>query len=379
MNINITITEILKDKLSLMSKIYSSNRKDEKYPMAIKFDEKGMLHAINTSVSLSYKLGSDEVGLIPSLPEKPFLLPDGAVKLLLATSLGTEVIIEVEKSVIGIKTSKKKTSARFAGLSVNTFPEIEAIDRSDLIVSQISSEYIERAIKATLFSVSSNNAKPIYTGLHFIAKSSQLTCFSCDGYTSAIHQTKTDNAEFTISIPKDTIGLIQSCLKSADENISLGVMTGGRKAVFILDSQTVLRTVLLTGELMDYKQFFKDKKYSFDVDSNELNNILKRMLVINDNSAMTPMTVLEISEKELILSYKGVKSEYVDQLEIEHGKFPEETVRIAFNINFLSDCIKAIGSKKIRIGYDGPLAPALIKGTDVESPQGIIVPMRLTN
>lgn len=137
--------------------------------------------------------------------------------------------------------------------------------------------------------------------------------------------------------------------------------------------------MLLTGELMDYKQFFKDKKYSFEVDSNELNNILKRMLVINDNSAINPMTVLEISEKELTLSYKGVKSEYVDQLEIESGKLPEETARIAFNISFLSDCIKAVGSKKIRIGYDGPLAPALIKGTDAESPQGIIVPMRLTN
>ena len=383
--INFTISDILKEKLTLMNKIYSQNKISEVFPQAIKIDEKGMIHAANMLVSLSYKLGADEIGLVPTFPEKAFLLPDAAVKLLLATKTGTEIAINVDGNTIGIKTIKKKADAKFRALNEITFPKINAIDKKSLSVSQISSAYIERAIRSCMFSMSTNNTKPIYTGLHFISEGSTLTCFSCNGYTSAIYSTTFNgNADFSVSLPKEAISLLQICVKSASEKISLGVTNDKRRAVFVLDTNTILRTALLSGELIDYKQFFNNNfNCSFELNSYEVLSILKKINIIHTERSVPAKVILEFDENSLGINYNGKISNYSDNLIIkQHGDNltqKEGILRIALNVDYLSEAIKAIDNETVVVCYNGSLHPIEVRGTENNTPQAIVVPMRLEN
>lgn len=377
MNFNFKITEELKNKLMLMSKIYSMNKKNDAYPTSIKFDTNGMIHAINSVALLSYKLGSEELGMLGETPSSSFQLSDGAVRLLMATPIGTDIQISIENNIIKIKPSiKKKAAATFTSVG-KEFPHINEIKKEDISISVIDREYLEQSIKCCAFAMSKSNDKPIYTGLHFVAKDGYAQTVSCDGFKLAcVKSVATGN--FSISLPKDTVYILQYCIKNAASKITVGEVVGGRKAVFILDSNTVLRTSLLSGEFFETDAFFENKgKKSFEIDSNDLLDVLDKVSVIADSSIPTSMVVVEMHSDECVISYHGNRSTYNDVVPIKSDGIGDTVERVGFNISFLTECLKSVNDSRVVINYETPLKPFVINGVTKNKPSTVIVPMRI--
>ena len=150
-----TITTTLKDKLALMSKIYMSNRKSGIYPMAVMADRKGFFHCCSIADTLSYKLGSDELGMIPELPDEAIIFPDGVVRLILSMPAGTTLDIESEGNCVSVKTRGKKSSCKF-NVESKDFPTIEEINPTELNFAMIESSFIRTALENCAFAMSTN-------------------------------------------------------------------------------------------------------------------------------------------------------------------------------------------------------------------------------
>lgn len=75
--------------------------------MAVMADRKGFFHCCSIADTLSYKLGSDELGMIPELPDEAIIFPDGVVRLILSMPAGTTLDIESEGNCVSVKTRGK--------------------------------------------------------------------------------------------------------------------------------------------------------------------------------------------------------------------------------------------------------------------------------
>lgn len=123
----------------------------------------------------------------------------------------------------------------------------------------IESSFIRTALENCAFAMSTNNSKPIFTGLNFVCKNGMLEAYAIDGFKIARSRIKSEG-EFSFTITKDAVSILMSCLKSANSKINIGINKSGNKAVFIVDNQTVLRTSLLTGTLMEVDNFLLNMK-----------------------------------------------------------------------------------------------------------------------
>ena len=161
--------------------------------MAVMADRKGFFHCCSIADTLSYKLGSDELGMIPELPDEAIIFPDGVVRLILSMPAGTTLDIESEGNCVSVKTRGKKSSCKF-NVESKDFPTIEEINPTELNFAMIESSFIRTALENCAFAMSTNNSKPIFTGLNFVCKNGMLEAYAIDGFKIARSRIKSEGA-----------------------------------------------------------------------------------------------------------------------------------------------------------------------------------------
>lgn len=373
---NFTITTNTKDGLALLAKIALSNRKSENtFPMAIKVTEQGSLFATSQLITVNYTMSQEELGLVPALLSSPILLPEKAIQILLNTDVGTEVCITEKGNQLIIKKGKKRGgTATIASMDVSKFPKIEAIEIGSQ--EELKTSDLVCAIKSTMHSISTNNAHPIHTGLHFICDGETLTIYSCDGYKSSIYQAPYKSNNTTpVSVPRESVNTILSAI-SKNENSTVKVILhkNNRQAAFVIDSQTVIRTTLLFGEFIPYEKFFVEKNNAIEVDKADIVNVLRSIMLLSDKDNSI---VFNYHDNVIEFSFKGIATEYSEEVSVNMLK-GGEPLTMGVNLSFLMESLKAMPSGKVRLEYNGPLVPLTIKAVDTENRiESIIVPMRI--
>lgn len=366
----LTITKKLLESLSLLSRIAAGNKSTAAvYPNAIKFDTKGMLHAANSLNSVSCKLSTEELGLVPELPDKDFLLPDKAISFVKALSVGTEVSFDLRTELkLSVKTGKRKSTAKFPVMTVENFKPLSPVKPESL--QMIKSEWFINALKQCEFALSDNPGKPIYTCLHLIGEQDgSIVAFSCDGMKAALTVNNEDKAEksFKVSIPPETQRILLSA--KYDDKIRIGFCSG-RSAVFQIDSTTVLRTQLYEGSLLDYSNLYGKAEHSLKFDKDILLAVLKKINLIADEKHTAIRFI--VSDSTVKITYNGTVT-YEDTIVVSDNTDKEECT-IGMNYKFLTDALQSCDASEVELRYHGSTFPVEVKGNFQNN---LIVPVKI--
>lgn len=358
--LKVFMTESLREAISLLSRVALSNKKsDDAYVEAIKIDKRGVMYAVNPVITISYKLSVGELGLTPQFPESDILIPAKGINILQNVSDNSEVTISESDNQLTIKTGKGKGGkSTFASMKANAFPKIDGIN-TEKQNSFYCGDLVE-AVKVTSQAISANSAKPLYNGLHFISDTENLTIFACDGYSAAIYQIPYESDEFTVSIPRECINLLNTAIskKESTASVALRRTEMGRSAAFIVDEQTIIITRLLEGELINYKDFFDcDLPHKVGAKKDALLSILKSINIVAEKGTLVSPTVLHfVSDGVCEFSYKNATSEYYDVLQLYCPKNTETAeMTIGMNNDFLTNAVKSMPGNNIIIFYEQPL------------------------
>lgn len=358
--LRVFMTESLREAISLLSRVALSNKKsDNAYVEAIKIDKRGVMYAVNPVITISYKLSVGELGLTPQFPESDILIPAKGISILQNVSDNSEVTISESDNQLTIKTGKGKGGkSTFAAMKASAFPKIDGIN-TEKQNSFYCGDLVE-AIKVTSQAISTNPAKPLYNGLHFISDAENLTIFACDGYTASIYQIPYESDEFKVSIPRECINLLNTAIskKESTASVALRRTEMGRSAAFIVDEQTIIITRLLEGELVNYKEFFDcDLPHKVGAKKDALLSILKSINIVAEKGTLVSPTVLHfVSDGVCEFSYKNATSEYYDVLQLYCPKNTETAeMTIGMNNDFLTNAVKSMPGNNIIIFYEQPL------------------------
>lgn len=288
-------------------------------------------------------------------------LPDGIV------TVSTD-----EKDNISVKCGKSQFN--ILGISAEDYPELPSFDAVNSM--RLPQRVLKDMINKTIFAVSTDEVRPIYTGTLFEVEENRLTLVSVDGYRLARRTEKLDNSRLescTFVVPGSALSDVEKICSDEDEgDVSISV---GQKHISFEIGDTVVVTRRLEGEFLNYRRSIPDAfKYEIKVDRSEFMASIDRvsLIVSEKNSSPVRMTVGDGTIDCLCVTPIG-RAEDVCTCE-GNG----EGLLIGFNDRYMKDALKAAGCDELKLCVNTASSPCIIKAADgSEDFTYMVLPVRL--
>lgn len=331
----------------------------------------------NLEISASVQAGAkiEEEGEI-SIPAK--------VVSELVTNLPHETItLSAEKEQLKVSTSG--FSSTVLGMNSSDFPKVpNSIDKEKAM--SFSQEELAKALSQVLFATSTDETRPVLTGVLFQFKKKVLSLVATDGFRLSRKNLTTKTGDMSlragkthedIVIPKTVLGEL-SRTESDDENILLGIQDKEKQVVFGM-GDTVLSSRLLEGEYPDFEKIIpKELPIKVLVDKEELMRAVKLASIFARESAnIVKIKVLKDSVKISAESGSAGSQETEVDVKTEGVGVSKKEFEIAFNYRFLEDFIHSVLGEEIKMEFSGVSTAAVFTDSTDESYLHLIMPVKI--
>lgn len=278
------------------------------------------------------------------------------------------VDIEVdEKMIVYIKSGQAEY--HIVGIYSDEYPELPKFETLDNI--SIQSGLLKTMIKQTIFAISDNFSKPVYTGSLFDIEDNVFKIISIDGYRMAVREETVkceDNSRFVV--PGKTLSEILKLINDEDKKVE--IIVGQRHAIFKVENYSIFSR-LIEGNFMDYKTTIPpDVKTEIVVDTRSFIAAVERMSLLTSDKIQSPIRCM-VEDKSIKLFCSTTIGKANDAIIAEVNG---EDAQIGLNSKYLLDALKNTETDKIRIQLNGSLSPMKIMPLTGESFLFLVVPMR---
>lgn len=281
------------------------------------------------------------------------------------------ITIDVEDNNL-VNISCDNINYSIVGIAAQEFPEIPNFNVRKMI--SIQSDVLRDMLRQTVYAVSDNKSKPIYTGSLFEFKEGVFNIVAVDGYRMAIRSEYIDcKLDTSFVVPGKTQLEILKLLNKDDEKIE--IVEGDRHIAFCVDNYRILSR-LIEGIFMDYKSAIpKEHKTELIVNRRKLIDSVERMSLLCNDKIQNPVRCLfENDEIKLSTTAAIGKANEIMQADING-----ESVEMGLNCRYFLDALKNCDTDEVRILLSGSLSPMILKPVSGDSFLHIVVPMRLGN
>jgi len=313
--------------------------------------------AIRTSIPVKVNQSGSTVIPAKILGDVVRSLEESSVSL---ESEASQAVLRSQQSVFEIRTLPPEDFPRF--------PEVEPQQQCTL-PSQPATELIRQVGRA----VSSDETRPVLTGVLVTAGKDSIRMVATDSYRLAMRQVPIERGaeeEVKVLVPARTLDELTRILPEKEEEITLGV--GENQAVFTFGDTTFVSR-LIEGQFPNYEQLLPDKYETRIVaEKEEFAAAAKRVSLFALHSS--PMRILfEEGAARLSAASQDVGGA-VEEIKVEQEG---ATIEIALNHQFLIDGLSTMAGEKVAIELTSPLKPGLIKSIEQDHLY-LIMPVRIS-
>ncbi|APB30368.1 DNA polymerase III subunit beta [Vagococcus teuberi] len=259
------------------------------------------------------------------------------------------------------------------GLNAESYPQLPIVD--DKTSFKLPARVLNKLISETVFAVSSQESKPILTGVHLTLNNSQLLAVATDSHRLSQRKIELDNVNqvFDVVIPGKSLLELSRSFKDEEELVDISIM----------DNQILFRTEtmnfysrLLEGNYPDTNRLIPtsfNTEINFNV-SNLLSAIDRASLLSHEGR--NNIVKLSIDSENVTIYGNspeiGNVEEKLSYLEVEG-----EPIVISFNPDYMKASLKSFGDIDITIRFISPIRPFTLqpKDGDIEFIQ-LITPVR---
>ena len=257
-------------------------------------------------------------------------------------------------------------------MEVIEFPEIKDIDKEEYF--EISKTTLKNVINKTLFSVATDDSRPLLKGVNFEIIDGEIKIVALDGYRLSIATSKVNSAssDFKFVVPGRCLGEISKMLEG--EDLVKVYIHSNNLMVDMID--TVIITRLLEGEFINYKHVFRNTNFTTTVTINksQLEDAIERASIILSKVDKNNLVKFDIKENILTLTSDSEIGNVKENITVA---MKGSDVVIAFNSKYFTDCLRAIDDEFIKINFENSIHPCIITPSEGESYLFLILPVRM--
>ena len=254
------------------------------------------------------------------------------------------------------------------------YPELPTVDKEKAI--DLPQNILSKMIRQTVFAVSDNESRPVYTGELFEVKDGVLTVVAVDGYRLALRRESVDAGaveDCSFIVPGATLNDLEKLCGDTDEKVSITV---GAKHISFMIGDTVMVSRRLEGEFLNYSRSIPSEfAVTVEADKEELVQAVSRVSIIIDERTKNPLR-LKLEDGALtILCSTGI-SQAKDHCPVKGAG--EAELEIGFNNRYLLDAIKAAPADSLKLCFNNASSPCVVRAADgSDGFSYMILPVRL--
>ena len=273
----------------------------------------------------------------------------------------TDISIEVnDKNLLVIEC--EGSLYKLATMNPDEFPELPKISVENSI--EIEQTILKDMIRKTIFAVSTEENRPIFTGCLFEIANNKLNVVAVDGFRlawkSKFLQNKVNN--FSAVIPGRTLNEINKILIDSFDMIKIGVAKN--QVLFEMENCKIV-TRLLDGEFLNYSSVIPETwETRVRVNKSILQDCFERVSLISASSIEKekkyPVKVT-VDIGKVTISCTNQTGDAKEEIYTEtEGK----DLEIGVNPKYFLDALKAVEDEEIFISFGTSISPCVIKPID---------------
>ena len=254
------------------------------------------------------------------------------------------------------------------------YPELPAVDRERAMA--LPRDILGRMLRQTIFAVSDNESRPIYTGALFEISEGALTIVAVDGFRLAMRREPLEGEaeDCRFIVPGSALSELEKLCGDAKGQVD--IVVGARHISFGVEN-TVLISRRLEGDFLDYRTTVPTQFSLYaEVDRDELLQTVGRVSLMVDEHTRLPLR-LRLEEDGIGLSCRTGRGAAEDQCPASF--VGEERFTIGFNHKYLMDALRAVPTEVVRLGFNQPTTPCVLLSPEEgdDSFRYMILPVRL--
>ena len=295
----------------------------------------------------------------------------------------TEIIRKLPNSEINISVNENNlliiecegSLYKLATMNPDEFPELPKIEIENSII--VEQGTLKNMIKKTIFAVSTDENRPIFSGCLFEIKNNKLNIVAIDGFRLALRNINLPVPvnDFKAVIPAKTLNEVIKILSDSFETVKIGVAKN--QALFEMENCKLV-TRILDGEFLNYNSVIPTSwQTRVWVNKKDLQNSFERISLISSSSIEKekkyPVKVA-VDIGKMTISCTNQTGEAKEDVYIStEGKYLEA----GFNPKYFLDCLKAIDDEEIFVEFGSNISPCLVKSVENNDYVYMILPIRL--
>ena len=319
------------------------------------------LSATNLDIGITHFIGAkvkDEGSItVPARLMQDFVgsLPEGVIEL------------DLQETKLHVNTDQYKSVVN--GIVADDFPSMPAIKSGKSIT--VESNEFKKALQQVVFAASSDETRPILTGVLIQTVNGKLVMAATDSYRLAEKQISDSTEDVHLLVPASAMQDLLRVLSDHDETIKI---THNEQQALFQVGDIELTTRLIDGKYPDYRKLIPTKFTSkAGLKRADLINVTKVSSLFARESAGS--VTIELDEETNKLSIRSVASQLGENTATADAKI-KGSGSITLNSKYLLDALNALSSDEIIFGFNGKLEPTLVFFFFSKNYNHIVMPLK---
>ena len=264
---------------------------------------------------------------------------------------------------------------KLATMNPDEFPELPKINVENSI--EIEQNYLKDMIRKTIFAVSTEENRPIFTGCLFEIKNNKLNVVAVDGFRLAwkTRFLQTQQNDFKAVIPGRTLNEVNKIITDSFDFIKIGVSKN--QALFEMENCKLV-TRLLDGEFLNYSSVIPEHwETRIRVDKNNLQNCFERISLISssitEKEKKYPVKV-SVDVGKILISCTNQTGDAKEEMFVNTEG---QNIEAGFNPKYFLDALRAIDDQEIYVDLGSSISPCIIRPVGDGDYIYMVLPIRL--
>ncbi|WP_129045494.1 DNA polymerase III subunit beta [Companilactobacillus metriopterae] len=261
------------------------------------------------------------------------------------------------------------------GLDANSYPHLPEVETSEQLT--IPTNLFKEVVSQTVIAVSTQESRPVLTGVNFILNSEGLTLVATDSHR--LSQRKIDitsDEAYSFIIPGKSLSELIKTVSDSIKEIKVAISEN--QVLFSFDN-VMFFSRLLDGRYPETDRLIpSDSSTRLMFDSSKLISSVDRASILSHESRNNVIKlVINVADKKAILTGNSPEVGTVEEvLELENVE--GEDLEISFNPDYLKQALQSFGGSTItEMSFTSPLHPFTLRPTEnKENFVQLITPVR---
>ena len=289
-----------------------------------------------------------------------------------------EMSLSVRTQNLNIKSGSSNTDLKC--IDSQEFPPMPAPDSADGIPINVTD--LKEIIQQVAFAASTDEARPILTGVLITVNGDQLTLASADGFRLSVRKailSSPISRPLLAVVPARALNELARIISDRDQVVSMTLPSDRGQVVFQMkDIQLVSQ--LIEGAFPDYEQIIPQSRETRSVVSTSafLKACKQAEIFAREGSHIARINITpggELKPGSIVITGQSEETGS-NQTEID-SSIDGSQLLIAFNVRFLREVLEVIKTPEVALETTVDTAPGVIRPVGEENFLHVIMPMHL--